>query len=196
MDITRLRTLRELKVRETMAEMAQRRGEVSGELRVAAFSSVATALLPHAMAAMARAHPRVRVVFEDLESAEGLAALRAWKVDLALVDDLTVRPGQLDANIDLTPLANDSLYVIAPRQHRLARKGSVRIQDLRDEMWAIDLENHAFSSVIVAACRQAGFDPRINAYSSNLDVLLAFVTGGCSISMLPGLSIGPHRGRT
>jgi DNA-binding transcriptional LysR family regulator len=83
--------------------------------------------------------------------------------------------------------------VVVSRQHRLAGRTSIRVGDLRNDMWAIDLANHAFSSVIVGACRDAGFEPAINGYSSNLDVLLALVKRGCSVSMLPGFSVQPHR---
>jgi DNA-binding transcriptional LysR family regulator len=178
---------------EAMAEMAELKGDVSGELRVAAFSSVAAALMPKTMTSLTRQFPRLRIILEELESPEALAALRAWKVDVALVDDLTFGSKEADANIDLKALTQDTLQVVVSKDHRLAAQSTVTVEELRDELWAIDLANHAYSGVVIKACRDAGFEPTINGHSSNLDVLLSLVKGNCSISMLPGLSVAPHR---
>lgn len=178
---------------EAMAEMEVLRGQVTGLLRVAAFSSAAQALMPQTMSAMKKLYPGVRVILQELEGASGLAALRAWTVDVAIVDDLTTLSTEAGANIALTPLMTDSLYVVVNKRHRLARKRAVQLPDLKDELWAMDLAGHAYSEVIVRACRESGFEPEVNAYSSNLYVLLSLVGSGCSVSVLPGLCVGRRR---
>ncbi|MDR6890994.1 MULTISPECIES: LysR family transcriptional regulator [Variovorax] len=178
---------------EAAAEMAGLKGEVSGVLRVGAFSSIAAALLPHVIRAISQSYPKLRIVFEELESTAGMASLRAWKVDVAIVDDLTFLTQEKDDGIQMIPLSTDTLKVVVSREHRLAARRTVSMRELKDEMWAIDLANHAYSSVIIKACKEAGFDPQINAYSSNLGVILSLVKLGCSISVLPRLSLKEHQ---
>jgi DNA-binding transcriptional LysR family regulator len=178
---------------EAMAEMQDLQGQVVGVLRVAAFPSAALALMPQTMSAMKKLHPGVRIVLQEMEGASGLAALRAWNVDVAIVDDLTTLSLPVAKNIELTPLMTDTLHVVVGKQHRLARRRTVQLHELKDDSWALDLASHPYSTVVINACRAAGFEPDVNAYSSSLDVLLSLIKGGCSVSMLPGLSVKLHK---
>lgn len=177
---------------EAMAEMAELKGETSGDLRIAAFSSVSTALIPATIKAVSKVHPKVRIILEELEAPAGLAALRAWTADLAIIDDLSIAISDVDDSVEVTPLIVDQLYAVVSKEHPLARSSTVRIEDLRTEQWAMDLANHAYSGVITSACRNAGFDPVINGFSSSLEVLLSLIKSGCSISLLPGLAFKHH----
>jgi DNA-binding transcriptional LysR family regulator len=177
---------------EASAEMAALKGQTAGDVRVAAFSSIAATLLPGTILALKASHPKVRPVLQELESDEGLAALRAWKVDVAIVDDLTVAAGQVDESLHVTRLTEDTLKVVLARDHPLAHRRSVSLGDLRDECWALDSASHAYSTFIVQACRAAGFEPVVSAFSSNLYVLLALIRSGCAIAVLPSLSV-PRR---
>jgi DNA-binding transcriptional LysR family regulator len=178
---------------EAMAEMQVLQGQVVGVLRVAAFSSAALALMPQTMSAMQKIYPGVRIVLQELEGADGLAALRAWTVDLAIVDDLTTLPSAASANIALTPLMTDTLYAVVGKEHRLAGRSAIQLHELKDDSWAMDLASHPYSRVVIDACRAAGFEPAVNAYSSNLDLLLGLIGQGCSVSILPGLCVAKHR---
>ncbi len=178
---------------EAMAEMQVLQGQVVGTLRVAAFSSAALALMPQTMTAMKKLYPGVRIVLQEMEGASGLAALRAWTVDVAIVDDLTTLSLPVAKNIELTPLMTDTLYVVVGKQHRLAGRRTVQLHELKDDSWALDLASHPYSTVVINACRAAGFEPDVNAYSSNLDVLLSLIKEGCSVSILPGLCVRLHK---
>jgi DNA-binding transcriptional LysR family regulator len=178
---------------EAMAEMQVLQGQVVGDLRVAAFSSAALALMPQTMSAMKKLYPGVRIVLQEMEGAHGLAALRAWTVDMAIVDDLTTLPMRDNTNVELTPLMTDTLYAVVGKHHRLAGRTAIQLHELKDESWAMDLATHPYSTVIIKACRAAGFEPEVNAYSSNLDVLLGLIEQGCSVSILPGLCVAMHR---
>ncbi len=182
-------------VEEARAELAALKQVVSGELRVAAFPSAAAVLIPPTMKALEAQYPRLMITLQEMEAAEGLAALRAWQVDAALIDDLTITPALLESNVDTAPLMDDWLCAVLPGGHRLAARGTVSIGDLRDERWAVDSASAAFGNVIRGACHAAGFEPTINAGFTGLHVVLALVEAECSISILPGLIIGPYAER-
>ena len=180
-------------IEEAKTEMAQMRSVVAGELRVAAFPSVATVSIPKTIQLLERQHPHLVVVFSELEPIDGLAALRSWQVDLAVIDDLTLRGVLPVAGIETQKLGIDQLLVMLPKTHRLARKKSVSLADLKDERWALDARG-TYSDTIVEACMKAGFRPMINGNCNGFPAIAAMVASGCSVSVMPGLRVLSNRG--
>jgi DNA-binding transcriptional LysR family regulator len=179
---------------DAKADLAVLKQTVTGELRVAAFSSVAAALIPQVMKALERRHARLSVVLEEMEPADSLAALRAWQTDVALIDDLTVPAGAPEPNIERLSLLEDQLYVVLPKRHRLATRARVAISDLREERWAMDTAFNTYSDVIIKACQAAGFDPVVNGKCTGFEVVQPLIEQGCSIAILPGLRVRHRRG--
>jgi DNA-binding transcriptional LysR family regulator len=174
---------------EARADLAQIQREIAGVLRVAAFPTVAAALLPHAIQQLRSRYPRLEIVFHELEPAEGLAALGSWNADLAFVDNLTSLPGARHKTVDQVPLIEDLLHVLLPLKHRLAQRRTLTLADLKDERWALDSAVSFYGEYIVNLCRRAGYEPQVNAQCRGFEVVRAMVASGCSISMIPGLRL-------
>ncbi|RDU97214.1 LysR family transcriptional regulator [Trinickia dinghuensis] len=172
---------------EARSEMAQLRQEIAGELRVAAFPSVASAVLPETVKALQQAFPRLEVVLEEMEPVDGLAALRSWRTDIALIDDLSIVLGENNESVGLVPLAEDVLHVVLAAGHALSRKASLSVADLKHETWAIDSTSSVFGDFIASLCRRAGYEPRTNAKCRGFEMVGAMVASGCSVSIVPGL---------
>ncbi len=172
---------------EAKSELAEIKREIAGVLRVAAFPTVAAALLPQAIQALQARYPRLEIVFKEMEPADGLAALGAWNVDVAFVDNLTDLLGQKYKNVDQVPLIQDVLYVLLPQGHRLAQRQSLTVSDLREERWALDSAVSFYGEFILNLCRRAGYEPRVNAECRGFEVVRAMVASGCSVSVIPGL---------
>jgi DNA-binding transcriptional LysR family regulator len=174
---------------EARSEMAVLRREIAGELRVAAFPSVAAVVLPDTVKALQQVFPRLQIILEELEPIDGLAALRSWQADIALIDDLSIVVGDKQESVDTVPLAEDVLSVALATDHPLSRKPSLSIAELRNESWAIDSTSSTFGEFITNLCRRGGFEPRVNARSRGFEVVGAMVASGCSVSIVPGLRL-------
>jgi DNA-binding transcriptional LysR family regulator len=74
---------------EAKSELAQLRREIAGQLRVAAFPSIASAVLPETVKALRTVFPRLDIVVEEMEPSDGLGALGSWRTDVALIDDIS-----------------------------------------------------------------------------------------------------------
>lgn len=180
---------------QAKAELAAIRAEVSGALRVAVFPTVGSWLLPAAIQLSQQRHPYLSVVLEEMEPAEGLAAVRSRRCDLAFVDDLTTIMPAGEKGIEKVPLLDDELYALLPEHHPLAGKSSLSVRDLSRESWALDSAWSGFAEYVVALCRKAGFEPRINAHCRGFEILAAMVAEGCSIAIVAGLRLRyPVRG--
>ncbi|MFT2215490.1 LysR family transcriptional regulator [Rhizobium giardinii] len=160
---------------------------VAGDIRVAAFPSVATALMPSTMRHLNREHPQLNIGFDEMEPEESLAALRTWQTDVAIIDDLNVLAGALDPSIETVPLIEDVFLVMMGKEHPLATKPEVTLTDLLHESWVIDTASKNYTSMITQACQGAGFDPRIVARCKGFEVSVALIREHCGISILPGL---------
>jgi DNA-binding transcriptional LysR family regulator len=174
-------------------DLAEMKREVTGDLHLAAFPSVAALLGPPSMKSLENAYPRLKVTLEELESDEALAALRSWQCDVALIDDLTVLNREQEENIEIRHIADDMLYVLLPTTHALTNKLDVQIEDLQSERWALDTASSVYTEVIVKKCRDAGFDPQINGMCGSFETVLALIEAGCSVSIMPGIRMHDAR---
>lgn len=180
---------------EAKAEMAGIRKEISGTLRIAVFPTVGSWLLPAAIQLSQQRHPYLRVVLEEMEPAEGLAAVRSRRCDLAFVDDLTTIMPAGEKGIEKVEMTDDSLYVLLPAGHRLANKAALSISELKNEEWALDSAWSGFADFVVGLCRRAGYEPKVNAHCRGFEILAAMVAEGCSIAIVAGLRLRyPVRG--
>lgn len=166
--------------------LAEIRGEVSGEVRIASFPSAAAALLPRAIHALRKVHPKLEPSLVELEPAEALAALGSWRADIAIVDDQALAGGA-HPRIVHAGLASDSLFALLPAHHRLAGHACVSVAELAAESWAMDSSTSSYGEFVVGLCRKAGFEPRINARCRGFEMVAALVASGCSVSVIPGL---------
>lgn len=174
---------------EAKSELAQLRSDITGELRVAAFPSIAVAVLADTVRLLQSKHPNLRVVVQEMEPQEGLTALGAWNTDVAVIDDLAADPGVRHDAYELLPLTEDVLHILLPMNHPLAERASLRVSDLRDAAWALDSTSSSFGAFITNLCRRAGFEPCINAHCSGFEMVASMVGAGCSISIASGLRL-------
>jgi DNA-binding transcriptional LysR family regulator len=169
------------------ADMAELKEVVAGELRVAAFPSVAAAFIPKTIRAMSGTYPQLTVQFDEMEPEEGLNALRSWQTDVALIDDLNIPPGLLDPGIETIPLIEDVFNVMMSPNHRLAHMEEITLGDLSGEHWVIDTASSTYTRVLTDACQNAGFTPIIIARCKGFEVTLSLIREGCAIAIFPEL---------
>lgn len=168
-------------------DIAELKMVVAGELRVAAFPSVAAALMPRTIHALRQSHGRLAVQFDEMEPEEALTALRSWQTDVALIDDLNVPPGLLEPTIAVLPLIEDVFNVMVAQDHPMAGRASVTLEELRGEDWINDTASIAYTRLLIELCQRAGFTPNIIARSKGFEVSVAMIREGCAIAFLPGL---------
>ncbi|MEJ8814325.1 LysR family transcriptional regulator [Variovorax ureilyticus] len=174
---------------EAKSDLALLKKQVAGKLRVATFPTVAAALLPSVIESLSADYPYLDVLLEEMEPADGLAALGSWGADIAFVDDLTIQLNHKERSVEQVHVVNDMLYALLPRGHRLSGKSTVSVAELKDEKWALDSASSFYAEFVANLCRRAGYEPRVNAECRGFEIIGAMVQGGCSISVIPGLRL-------
>jgi DNA-binding transcriptional LysR family regulator len=164
-------------------ELAAHLGLRAGRVRLAAFQTALSTLVPQAASELARRHPALELNLVDVHPEEALAMLRAGQVDLALIFRHPDTPHE-DEGFRLTPLLDDPLYL-------LSRDPDQRLADHRDSRWVGGCER--CRATLVTACERAGFTPRIAYSTDDMVVVQSLVAAGMGVGTLPGLALQAHR---
>lgn len=170
---------------EARAEFQELSGLRRGRLAVGAPPSVGTHLFPRALAAFSRQHPGIGLTFREAGSRTLVQRLEEGELDLAVV----IQPIRHPA-LETTPLLEERLLLAVPRAHPLAQRARVSLIEVRDEPFVMLREGaYDLRDQTLAACRRAGFEPRIALDGSEMDSLLRFVSEGIGVAILPRMVV-------
>ena len=184
--------LRELEAAEAALEATTT--QVAGVLRCAAFASAHRVLLPRAIAALADAHPDLRVTTQDMEPEDSLPALKLGELDLAIAQEYAFAPNPSDPAIERTDLLDDPLRVALPASHPLAGADRIDLAALEAESWIAGREGSFCHLVVVHSTRAAGYEPRLTHITNDFQVSYGLVQAGAGVGLVPELAGPPPPG--
>jgi DNA-binding transcriptional LysR family regulator len=178
------------RLEEAQHELAAIAGLAGGELRIASFPSASVTLLTEAVSRFRAVHQAVEVSIKEAEPQDSLPQLRAADIDLAITFDYPILPPAADdRDLERVLLLTESMYVALPRDHRLARRRTVRLADLAGEPWLCGVRPSSCGEAVVKTCVDAGFEPRIAVESDEYQVLQGYVAAGLGVTLLPDLAL-------
>ena len=202
-------------------ELAVFAGLRAGRLRLAAFPSALSTLVPAAAAILGERHPTVDLRLTEAEPPEAVRMLRAGYVDVALVfrheaadcGRLAAEDGADGdpAGDDLTAADHDDLreqvllsepvHLILP--DTVALGGEPPLAPAVTELWPADLARLADQRWIAGCdrcrahllqqCALAGFTPRIAFTTDDFVAAQALVTAGLGVTLLSELTLRAAR---
>lgn len=175
-------------VEKIEAEVAAAKVEVSGEIRMSAFGSLASSVVPYAIKTLLEEHPQLHVQFTEMEPSEGLRAAAAKQTDIAIVDDL-VSAEALASVLEFHPLCIDHFDAVVASSHKLAGRKSIHLSDLAHERWALNQSAATYHTFLMNACIAGGFTPKVTYSSRNTAVTLEMVRTGGAVAVLPRLGL-------
>lgn len=100
--------------------------------------------------------------------------------------DLGVLRPPVSPGLELRTIEAEPLVLAVPTDHRLAELPTVSLSDLADEGFVAYADSHsAVNEAVSRTCRAAGFVPRVEHEAPGTAALLALVSGGLGISLVP-----------
>jgi DNA-binding transcriptional LysR family regulator len=173
---------------EHAVEAARRtaRGE-QGRLAVGFTSSAAFhPLIPAVVRAFRQVAPHVDLQLEESSTGELIVALQKDQLDVAF---LRVPMGDT-TGIRIETLLNENMLVALPAHHPLVGKRvpkSIALAALADETFILYRRptGPGLYDTIIAACRAAGFSPRIGQEAPRMLSTLSLVAAGLGVSIIP-----------
>jgi DNA-binding transcriptional LysR family regulator len=162
------------------------RGLGRGRLRVGAFPTAVAALVPRAMASFRSAYPQISLSLVEGVTPRLLERLLAEEADVAVVS--TSPTGELDRErFDLRHLLDERLLVAVARDHRLARRRSVRLADLAEDAFVVG--SATAENSLLRASLPSGFTPRIDIVAAEWTGKLGCVAAGLGVALVPALAV-------
>ncbi|BCW45085.1 LysR family transcriptional regulator [Arthrobacter sp. StoSoilB5] len=174
------------------AEIAVSRNSISGDLRISAFPSFASTVLPTTISLLRSSHPQLKVFMFEHEPAEGMVDLMTKRADVAVLDNLSRQDPRNEA-VSYQPLFGDDFYVVMSEKHPFRKLDTVPLAHLAEEEWALNRSARIYHSSIVDACLAEGFSPNITCDCRDTTTVLQMVRAGLAISVLPGLALTGHQ---
>jgi DNA-binding transcriptional LysR family regulator len=158
----------------------------AGRLRIGAFPTAMASLVPRALAALQRREPAVRPALREGASATHLKNLAAGSVDLAVIGAMPGARPTRSRRIGTEHVIDDPLLLAVGRDHQLARRRTVDLDDLAQESW-IAATTKA-SDTMIGAWQWADWQPRVVQLAKDWTAKLGLVAGGLGVTLVPGLA--------
>jgi DNA-binding transcriptional LysR family regulator len=147
--------------------------------------TVALYLLPPVLTEFRRRFPKAEVTIRNHGSRRILEFLLTDPIDLAVA----TAPPHLDPALESAPLLEETLVVVLPPEHALARKAVPTLSDLEGEDAVLLAKPSVTRSVIERGLRAAGVRLVTAMESGNLEVVKAYVARGFGLTILPAMAV-------
>lgn len=152
----------------------------SGYIRIGTIQSISYHWLPDILREFSEEYPNITFDITIDGSQQIQDKLYANKLDIVFLSDY-----KLTDNTNFYPLGSDELMVLTSRDHPLADKLSVSIQDIADEEFISDIDKFDFEAGEVLD--KYGIQPQIRFYLNDDFAVQKMVEAGFGISILPQL---------
>ncbi|GAA4085975.1 DNA-binding transcriptional LysR family regulator [Nocardioides kongjuensis] len=161
----------------------------AGKVRLIAFPSAASSVVPVAIQRLRRRAPGIEVRFVEAEPPAAKAAIQAGEAEIAIVFDYDDVPAD-ELALESESLGVESMFLVhsqesAPDDRPIAQEW------LSEQDWIAgcqDCRQH-----LVERCRSAGFVPRVMHESDDYVVLQSLVAHGLGVAVLPRLALTTFR---
>ena len=165
------------------------------QIRVAAFPSAASGLLPGATRELRNRRPDAELTLQVLEDGPAVDALLAGRVDVATVVQSALQPIKPRPGVDYLPICDDELRVAVASDHPLATRASVALEELSEEPFLITEMGGtcADSNVVLHAFRDAGFEPNVRFSFDDYQALQGMAASGAGVALIPTIALASSR---
>ena len=161
-------------------------GLEAGELELATLLSMAVGILPHAIARWIERYPDITIRMREYTHRTLLEDdVRAGVGDLALGPVPESWEGPLER------LGWEELVVVLPASDPLAGVDTAPLDVFAERHWILFQPGHGLTEVVEAACRQAGFQPRVAVRTTQVEAATRLATAGLGPAMVPDNVVPP-----
>lgn len=152
-----------------------------GTIQIGFVSTLALYILPTLISAFRRQYPDVKFNLVQGTYKEMKNEVIKGKINMAIVAPVPMDHGRLSTKV----LTTERIVVLMPINHPKATKKTLQLSDLRDESFVMFPESFELRKILVEACEQSGFSPKVSFEGHDIDALKGLVSAGLGISLVP-----------
>ncbi len=157
----------------------------SGRFSVGAIPTVAPFLLPTLLKVFLRQFPNANVTVSENVTAVTVAECLEGNLDLAIVALPINEP-----KLHVESFGEEEFFVVMSSDHRLAKRRSVKLEDLREESFVLLDEAHCLTEQTQDFCRKSGFRPIASCQGAQLMTVQELVGLHRGVSLIPAMARG------
>jgi len=178
------RARRILEASDEMVSLARsHRDPLAGKLRIAFLPTIGPYLLPRVAPRIHKALPRLELRLYEYQTMPMLEKLRAGEIDVGVLA-LPVDQEGLESRL----LYEEPFMVALPEHHRLAKKTTIRVNDLQNETLLLLEDGHCLRDQALEVCGHGGLHEAQDFRATSLETLRQMVATGAGITLLPELA--------
>jgi LysR family hydrogen peroxide-inducible transcriptional activator len=159
------------------------RDPLAGALRIAMLPTIGPYLLPGVAREIRKALPRLDLRLYEYTTAAMLTKLRAGEIDLGIL----AMPVDFEG-LEARGLYDEVFTVAVPANHPLAKRATLRVQDIQDETLLLLEDGHCLRDQALALCSRVGVHEKQDFRATSLETLRQMVATGAGITLLPELA--------
>jgi DNA-binding transcriptional LysR family regulator len=167
-----------------VADVASLRSDVTGNVHLGVIGTTGRWLMPPLLGAMGERHPGVRVSALEGNTTALLPSLTSGGLDLALLN-VPVE----DPDVEVTPLFEEDLVVVAPNDHPLAEHASVALEELACHELLLTPRGTSIRVALDAAAAEAGLALVPKAELDGVRLIASLAFEGFGAAVLPASAI-------
>ena len=162
---------------------------LSGKLRIALIPTIGPYLLPRVMQKIRRALPDLKLMLYEHQTEGLMRRLREGGLDLGVIALPTD-----DEGLESRELYKEAFMVALPRNHPLARKSTIKVQDLQDQTLLLLEDGHCLRDQALEVCSRVDIREPEDFRATSLETLRQMVVAGLGITLMPEYAVDPPFG--
>ncbi|MGN6205301.1 LysR family transcriptional regulator [Humibacter sp.] len=172
-------------------ELAELSGLRAGRVRLAAFPTASSTLVPQVLRGLQQTHPGIGVGYLEAEPPEAVEAVRSQRADLAIT--FSYAGDRVDPHAEgakglvVVPLWRDPIMVAIPSGHPAAASDAIALAQLSDENWIAGCPR--CRGHLLQLAETSGFRPAIAYETDNFTAVLGMVSAGLGVALIPSLAL-------
>lgn len=156
-----------------------------GTIRITFPISLAAYTLPTVIYAFRLRYPEAKFQLKQALYRDLIDGVLKGDFNLALIGPLPLEEKKLNRKI----LFTENIVALLPIHHRLAKKPSIKLRELVDEPFCVLPEGFVFREIVMDACQNIGFTPKIAFEGDDIDALKGLVSAGLGVALMPEVTL-------
>ena len=175
-----------------IAEMAGAASNpLTGELKLGVIPTIGPFVLPRVLGGLRKAYPDLKLILSEDQTAHALDKLARGALDVALI----ALPYDVK-EFDAYSLGRDRFWVALPKDHSLAKRKVLKIDDLDPNDLLLLDDGHCLRDHALAACHLSGRAAQGGFGSNSLYTLMEMVANGLGVPLLPEIAMTSGLGKS
>ncbi|MBU8571843.1 LysR family transcriptional regulator [Bacillus subtilis] len=151
-----------------------------GEVSLGFLHTLGTTIVPNLIGAFKNQYPNVHFQLNQSHSNQLLDKLKSGELDLCLLASFPV-----ESNIMWKPLWKEELFLFLPKNHVLATREDITLNEIANEPFVLMKEGFALRVTIDHIFEQVNINPNIVFEGEEAATIAGFVAAGLGVSILP-----------